>query len=100
MREDNIYVETQAAKMLEFDTLNLKLQEYAYTEQAKEEIRRIHPSLSESEVIARLHETSEAKIMIEKCGNPPITSLTGIEEFIMIAGKGGCLTGEQLEIVA
>lgn len=97
---NNNFIESQTAKMLEFDTVINKLMELACTERAKMDICRLEPYLSEMEVSARLHETSEAKIMLEKCGNPPISSLAGIEDLIMIAEKGGCLTAEQLEQVA
>ncbi len=82
--------------MLEFNKIKEKLIEYAYTEKAKAEITNLKPYLSEIEVNARLRDTSEAKEMIEKCGNPPITALEGIDNLITIANKGGCLSPEQL----
>lgn len=87
-------------KILEFDKIKNKLSEFAYTEKAKLEIKNLAPYLSELEVRKKLRETTEARTMIEKCGNPPATALQGIESMIEIAGKGGCLTPEQLEIVA
>lgn len=87
-------------KILEFDKIKNKLSELAYTEKAKLEIKNLAPYLSEMEVRKKLRETTEARIMIEKCGNPPATALQGIEGMIELAGKGGCLTPEQLEIVA
>lgn len=38
--------------------------------------------------------------MLEKCGTPPVTTLSEIPELILIAEKGGCLTPEQLQKVA
>lgn len=87
-------------KILEFDKIKNKLSEFAYTEKAKLEIKNLAPYLSELEVRKKLRETTEARTMIEKCGNPPATALQGIESMIETAGKGGCLTPEQLEIVA
>ena len=87
-------------KILEFDKIKNKLSEFAYTEKAKLEIKNLAPYLSELEVRKKLRETTEARMMIEKCGNPPATALQGIESMIETAGKGGCLTPEQLEIVA
>ena len=84
-------------KILEFNKIKEKLTELAYTEHAKAEIQRLKPYMSEIEVVSRLRDTTEAKIMLEQCGNPPITALQGIEEMIEIASKGGCLTAEQLE---
>lgn len=87
-------------KILEFDKIKEKLTELACTDKAREEISRLKIYLSESEVQTKLRETTEGKLMIEKCGNPPLTALKGIEEFIETAGKGGCLSPEQLEMTA
>ena len=38
--------------------------------------------------------------MLEKCGTPPVTTLSEIPELILIAEKGGCLTPEQLQKIA
>lgn len=44
-----------------------------------------------------LRDTTEAKILLEKCGNPPLSAMEGIRELLIIAQKGGCLTALQLE---
>ncbi len=97
MIENTIF---DVSKKIEFNIILSKLEDIAYTESAKEEIRNLKPYLSETEVTARLRDTTEAKLMIEKVGNPPITALQGINELVGIASKGGCLTPEQLESVA
>ncbi len=84
-------------KILEFNTIKEKLMELAYTDKAKEEIEVLKPYMSESELRASMRETTEARLLLEKAGNPPLTSLRGIGELIQIAEKGGCLTEEQLE---
>ncbi len=86
--------------ILEFDIVKQQLSELAMTENARQEIAKLTPYLSENEVQTGLRETSEAKTMIEKCGNPPATALDGIGEWIEIADKGGCLSPEQLESIA
>ncbi len=91
-------IETE--KLLEFDKIKEKLAEFACTKKGKEESLQLKPYLAEREVLARLRETTEAKQMITICGNPPATALKGIEEWILIAQKGGCLTPEQLEEIA
>lgn len=95
-----IFSETSSAKMLEFDKITEQLESLAYTQKAKEQIRNLSPSLSESEVKANLRSTTEARIMIEKCGSPPVTALEGIAQLIETAKKGGCLTPGQLEEIA
>lgn len=84
-------------KILEFDKIKEKLSQLAYTKNAKKQIEQLRPYMSETEVCSKQRETTEAKTMIEKCGNPPITALQGIDEWIELAHKGGCLTIEQLE---
>ena len=87
-------------KIIEFNQIKEKLMEHACTDQAKKAIQELKPYLSENEVRAKLRETSEAGMMLEKCGNPPITALQGIDEWIALAAKGSCLTPEQLERIA
>ncbi|MBD5393561.1 MAG: DNA mismatch repair protein MutS [Lachnospiraceae bacterium] len=95
-----IFYETPSAKMLEFDKIIEQLESLAYTQKAKQQIRNLSPSLSEAEVKASLRNTTEARIMLEKCGTPPATALEGTAQLIEIARKEGCLTPGQLEEIA
>lgn len=87
----------QIDKVLEFDKIKEKWIELALTEWAKEKIKDTVPSMSENELIARQRETSEARELLEKSGNPPLVSLSGIRECIQTAVKGDCLSISQLE---
>lgn len=87
----------QTEQILEFDQIKDKLKEYAVTQHAKQAIMELSPSLSEVEVRARLKETTEARIMIDKCGNPPVTAMIGVDEWLEQASKGACLLPDQLE---
>ena len=87
----------QADKVLEFDKMKEKWIELALTEWAKEKIKDTVPSMSENELIARQRETSEARELLEKSGNPPLVSLNVIRECIQTAAKGDCLSISQLE---
>lgn len=91
---------TDMEKILEFDKIKEELLALASTAKAREEIMGLKPYLSETEAQAKLRETTEGRQMLEKCGNPPPASLRGIDEYVEIAGKGGCLTPEQLEEAA
>ena len=95
--EKQYFYETASAKMLEFDKIINQLETMASTEKAKEKIKELEPSLSEAEVKTWLKNTSEARLMLENCGTPPITALEGISGLMEMAGKGICLTAEQLE---
>lgn len=87
----------QTEKILEFDKIKENWKVLALTDWAKQEIEETIPCLSELELRAKLKDTTEARILLEKCGNPPLTSLEGIRELLVIAEKGGCLTAAQLE---
>lgn len=82
---------------LEFDKIKELWITLALTDGAKEEIGNTQPCMSESELLKRQRETSEARAMIEKGGNPPLVSLTGIREYLAAAEKGDCLNPGQLE---
>ncbi|MDE5931961.1 MAG: DNA mismatch repair protein MutS, partial [Lachnospiraceae bacterium] len=84
-------------QILEFDKIKELWMTLALTESAKEEISNTQPCMSESELHKKQRETSEARTMMEKGGNPPLVSLTGIREYLMAAEKGDCLNPKQLE---
>lgn len=82
---------------IEFDKIKEIWMEFALTDWAREEIRRTEPFLSENELRAKQKETTEARILIEKGGNPPLVSLSGIAGLLASARRGECLSAEQLE---
>lgn len=84
-------------KALEFDKVKEIWGTLALTEWAKREIKNNTPYLSETELLKKLKETTEARLIIEKCGNPPLVSLNGITEWVENAEKGNCLNPLQLE---
>lgn len=83
--------------VLEFDKIKEIWQEMALTAWAKEKIKNIVPYMAESELLAKQRETTEARMLIEKGGNPPLVSLAGMKAWIAAAGKGDCLSPSQLE---
>ncbi len=83
-------------QVLEFDKIKELWAEFALTDAAKERIWDIHPILSEAELLVQQRETTQGKRMIELCGTPPLASVQGISEAVDIAGKGSCLSVEQL----
>lgn len=93
----DINIKTQ--QQIEFDHIKEMWMQYALTQYAKDEIKNIEPYLSERELLAKQRETTEARIMLEKYGNPPLVSLTGIHELLEVAKKGDCLSAAQLEEV-
>lgn len=86
-------------QILEFDKIKEQWLTYAMTDAARAQIQEITPCLKESQLKLWQKETTEAKQMIEKAGNPPLVSFLDIPQIIDIAEKEGCLTAEQLEKV-
>ena len=85
---------------LEFDKIKIIWADCALTEAARKAIQDTHMILSETELAARLRETTESRQMLEKCGTPPLVSLDGIEELLAAGEKGQCLMPPELEKVA
>ena len=71
----------------------------AITKEAKDRIKDKWIILDESTLRAELKNTSDAKEMIEKLGNPPLQDVSEILEILKIASKGECLTPYRLERV-
>ena len=72
---------------LEFNHILKQLEEYAYTERSKEKIRALEPYLRETDVKVALRETTEAREMLDKFGNPPLVTLDQVEEPLNTAQK-------------
>lgn len=72
---------------------------FAITKEAKNRIKEKWIILDESTLRAELKNTSDAKEMIEKLGNPPLQDVSEILEILEIASKGECLTPYRLERV-
>lgn len=86
----------QNERILEFDKIKELWLAHAMTEKAKKKIKEAEPILVERELTACLRETSESRELLEKCGNPPLVALEGMEEIQMIAARGECLSPYQL----
>ena len=71
----------------------------ALTAAARSRIEAAEPILAERELSAALRETTESRQLLEKFGTPPLVSLEGMEQILLIAEKGDMLNPEQLEQV-
>jgi|GEM_PF-3518798 len=87
-------------QVLEFYKILNKLEEYSYTENAKQKFRELTPYLSENRVASALNETSEAKKILESIGTPPLISMKDIGRLLTLSNQGGMLTATELEYVA
>lgn len=86
-------------KQIEFDKVKEIWMNFTVTDQAKEKIRKTELYYSENELRKHLKDTTDARDLIEKAGNPPLQNVSEIKEIVMIADKGDCLTPYQLERV-
>ena len=71
----------------------------AVTGKAKEQIEERWIILDEGTLKKEIKDTTDARELIEKLGNPPLQDVSEILEILAIAGKGDCLTPYQLERV-
>ena len=90
----------RAEQILEFDKIKNIWTTFALTDVAKKQIEEMRPTLDETELTMWQRQTTEAKLMMEKCGAPPLTSCAGMREILAAAEKESCLTAEQLEVAA
>ena len=82
--------------IIELDKVKEIWKSYALNDSVKKQIEGLVPYLSESELKTKIRETSESRELIEKCGRPPLASLSGIEELLNAAKRGECLFIEEL----
>ena len=86
-------------KIIEFDKIKDIWFGYALTKAAKKQIEEAKPYLEETKLLTALRETSQSRQMLELLGTPPMVSLEGMEEVLVIAQKGECLSVAQLILV-
>ena len=84
---------------IEFDIVRNKWMELAVTDAAKSRIKDTWLSYSESELRKLLRDTTNARNLIEKLGTPPLQNAAEIRNVLVAAGKGECLTPDNLEKV-
>lgn len=87
-------------KAIEMESIKERWKAFATNDVTRETIAAFAPYMSETELKARLAETSESRRMMEQCGNPPLACVTEVEEHIKAAERGECLRVEDLVQVA
>lgn len=86
-------------RQIEFDKIKEIWSELAITDSAKEQIKEAGLYFRESELRQRIKDTTDARILLEKLGTPPLQNVTEMKEVFSIVEKGDCLTPYQLERV-
>ncbi len=87
-------------KTLEFDKVLEKLSEFALSQNAKDKLLSLTPSLSERECKKNMKDTTEAKKIIESIGAPPTVSMKEVDKIVELSQKGSMLLPEQLTAIA
>lgn len=91
------YQNSKTTSGLELERIKEIWMGLALTAAARGRIEAAEPILAERELSAALRETTESRQLLEKFGTPPLVSLEGMEQILLIAEKGDMLTPEQLE---
>ncbi|WP_349671565.1 DNA mismatch repair protein MutS [Lacrimispora sp.] len=86
-------------QILEFNRIIEKLEELALTEGAKERIRNLTPELKEAEVRKNLRDTTQARMILDRMGQPPAVAMNGMTAIFKSVMQEGILMPEDLESV-
>ncbi len=86
-------------RQIELDKVKEIWADLAVTDQAKEKIWEASLLFSDNELKKQLRDTTDARLLIEKAGTPPLQNISEIKEILLIVQKEGCLTTYQLERV-
>ena len=86
-------------KTLEFNDILNKLSEYALSTTAKEACLSLIPAKNISEAAQRIHETTQARKIIEQTGTPPLSVMTELQKIISLVNADAMLTPEQISQV-
>lgn len=89
----------KSMKALEFDKILGQLSDIAVSESAKKKLLELRPYLNETEVNAKMNDTTEARTILEHIGSPPLTTMKNIDMLLELSEKGSMLVPEQLTTV-
>jgi len=95
-RKDN-HTMNQSFEILGVYQVLKQLKEYANTIQAKEMIANLEPHLSEAVLTKSLKDTTQAKLLLETVGTPPLPLMENIEAYIDSVARSELLLPEQIE---
>ena len=94
MEQNNM---ASAFQITGFEAIRQQLAGYATTEQGKALAAEIRPYLSELELKKHMRETTQARMLLEEQGTPPLPRMERVEEYLDKAVRGELLLPEQIE---
>lgn len=83
-------------KILEFDTILEELSNNAISNKVKEKIRALMPYSTIGDVKRHTKETTEAKLILETMGTPPLAQMTNMDDIMTLSEIHTMLVPEQL----
>ncbi len=86
-------------QILEFNRILERLEELAYTDGAKERIRNLTPELKEAEVRKNLRDTTQARMILDRMGQPPAVAMNGLLAIFKTVTQESFLMPEELEFI-
>lgn len=84
---------------LEFDKILSKLIEYAVSDSAKESLLNLRPYLREDEARRKMEETTQGRKLFDYLGTPPLSTMQGMKDILLLCEQDGVLLPEQFTIV-
>lgn len=87
---------TQDMQTLGFDQIISQLQNHAVSSAAKEQLSQTSPILNEALCLARMEETTAARIVLDNAGNPPLAEMSDLAAALTQALQGSMLSAGQL----
>ncbi|MGC6177403.1 endonuclease MutS2 [Lacrimispora sp. 38-1] len=86
-------------QILEFNRILERLEELALTDGAKERIRNLTPELKEAEVRKNLRDTTQARMILDRMGQPPAVAMNGLLAIFKTVTQESFLMPEELEFI-
>ena len=83
-------------QLLEYTNILQILSEKAVSNEAKEQCLNLEPYLSELELRKEMRNTTQARLLIDSLGNPPLPIMEHIKEFLDSCVKGELLSPEDI----
>ncbi len=87
-------------KTLEFDIILQMLSDNALSESVRTRCLQLIPSLDQAEALRRLHETTQARLILEACGAPPLQPVENLCKVLALIEADAMLMPEQIEQVS
>ncbi len=89
----------QTFEITGFESIKNLIADYANTDEAKQRAAELKPMLKESELRKSLRDTTQARLMLDEVGAPPIPRMEKIKEYVDRAVTGELLVPEEMEAV-